>query len=107
MPERDPDDRCGCPPGQPEACAPKLALSREEEEVLRRMRALREEFRRLIPERRAGPEFRALKGQLDRAPADRAELEEHMEQLRRRFRACQAELARANREKMRRLGHEP
>jgi predicted nuclease with TOPRIM domain len=83
------------PPEQPDCCAPRLALSHEEEEVLRRMRELR-------------AEFRAAKDQLARAAvADRARLEERLEQLRLRFRDCQAELARANREKMRRLGHEP
>jgi hypothetical protein len=97
MAERDPDDRCGCPPGQPDTCAPKLALSREEEAVLRRMRALREEFRCLKDRlKREGP-----------PAADRVKLEEQLERLRLRFRECQAELARANREKMIRLGHEP
>jgi hypothetical protein len=93
MADHDPEDRC--PPDQPDCCAPKLALSHEEEVVLRRMRGLR-------------AEVRALRDQLEQAPAaDRAGLENLLEQLRLRFRECQAELARANREKMRRLGHEP
>lgn len=68
------------------SCAPKLALSVEEERVLRRMRGLREEYRAL---RDAGGDA------------------ERIEELRRRFRECQQELREANRLKMLRLGHEP
>lgn len=78
-------------------CAPKLALSLEEEAVLRRMRQLHQRSR-LIKERlrEAGTDSQA-----------RAKLELQLEELRLRFRELKAELKLANRTKMIRLGHEP
>lgn len=80
-------DRC-------DICPPKLALSLEEEEVLRRMRAVRAEARQLKQRLAAGNPQRAV-------------LERDLERLRRRFAELKEELRRANREKLIRLGHRP
>jgi len=71
------------PPDECRSCATKLALSLEEEQILRQMRAVREEHR-------------ALEAGDPRRP-----------ELRRRFRELKEALGRANREKLLRLGHEP
>jgi hypothetical protein len=78
-------------------CAPKLALSLEEEAILKRMRELHQRSR-LIKERLSEAE--------DDAQV-RSSLELQLEELRRRFRQLRVELKQANRTKMISLGHEP
>lgn len=78
-------------------CAPKLALSLEEEAILRRMRELHGQSR-LVKDRLREVEHDAQA---------RSSLELQLEALRQRFRELKAELKRANRTKMIRLGHEP
>jgi len=77
------------------SCAPKLALSLEEEQVLREMRAVRSEARAIKARILAatGAEHGALQGEL--------------EQARQRFRELRTALREANRIKLIRLGYDP
>lgn len=86
-------------PPEVSCCAPKLALSHEEEAVLKVMRGLTVEARALRAE---------LKGLDPQAAASRrGELAGRLEQLRVLFREQKEELRLANEEKLRRLGHIP
>jgi len=85
------------------SCAVKLALSVEEEAVLKKMRAATLEARELRVELKALPPQ-------DSPAADqprRGEITVRLEELRRRFKELQQELRLANEEKLRRLGHLP
>jgi len=90
-------------PEQPApSCAPKLALSVEEEAVLKVMRGYTEEARALRAElkslARAGGEAGAARQQA---------IAVRLEELRGLFKAQKEALRLANEEKLRRLGHIP
>lgn len=78
----------------PKWCGPKLILTREEEEILAAMRKLREESRQ-------------IKSQLNQLQqqASTQDLERRLARLREQFRQLRADLERASRVKMRRLGY--
>jgi hypothetical protein len=91
----DDEDACACGDQPAPSCAPKLALSVEEEQVLGRMRAVRDEAR-------------ALKARIAAAVGqERDRLRDELEDARQRFRALKVELKQANRIKLIRLGHRP
>lgn len=91
----DDKDACACSDQPAPSCAPKLALSIEEEQVLGKMRKLR-------------GEARALKARIAAAVGEERDLlQDELEEARQRFRALKVELKEANRIKLIRLGHRP
>jgi hypothetical protein len=95
---------CACewetePRGSSPFCGPQLALSKEEEGVLTRMRVVH----------KASLQVRETLARLDPI-LDRqvhAQLQEELQLLRQKFAALKEELAFANEQKLRRLGHLP
>lgn len=104
MSQEDPHSPpCGCPEAEPGEASPTCSardyVSPEEVSILADLRGVREQVL-AVKRQLAGPAS-AL------PPAEGAELEARLEELRRRHRSLREDLRHANHEKLRRLGYVP